>query len=133
MRRTTVVRVFATLPNLFVYAVDDVVVRYPRDEEAEPCFFGFLYGDTDARGAVVGRNDAYYLGFDLDRNTIRPMGSDVKAVAGITGWLSWNRAPSVEMSSVSVGSLHVAPSSDLPETTTGRRRAILSANRFSSK
>src|SRR5688572_10042284 len=37
------------------------------------------------------------------------------------------------MSSVSVGSLQAAPSSARPDTTIGSRRAILSANRFSSK
>src|SRR5690606_28898731 len=36
------------------------------------------------------------------------------------------------MSSVSVGSLHAAPSSVRPETTMGKRRAIRRANLFSS-
>jgi len=36
------------------------------------------------------------------------------------------------MLSVSVGSLQAEPSSARPETTTGRRSAMRSANRFSS-
>src|SRR5918998_407013 len=49
-----------------------------------------------------------------------------------TFWLRWKSAPEVEMSSVSVGSLQAAPSSARPETTTGSRSAIRSANRLSS-
>jgi hypothetical protein len=41
--------------------------------------------------------------------------------------------PIVEMSSVSVGSLHAAPSSERPDTTMGSRSAMRSANRRSSR
>ena len=66
--------------RLFVDAVKNIVVSDPGDKEAEPRLFRLLYRDANARGAVVGGYHASDLCLYLDGNSIRAVGSDVKAI-----------------------------------------------------
>jgi hypothetical protein len=104
-----------------------LLIGNPGNKQADPVLGRLVDGNTDARGAVDRRRDPDYGYSSLDGGSIRLVSPEIEPVTTI------HLLVQVEQDTrVSVGSLQADPSSARPETTMGKRSAILSAKRLSS-